>query len=671
MILQKLYEYAQREELLQDTAFEQVPVHWVLRIRANGDLASVEPQLTGDVKRPRGRNFLVPKDPARSVNVAASFLTGNDRYVLGESRDPKKPNDPERNPRCRESFVGLLREAARDTGDDLIQSALLFYAAHAPDSVGHFRYQDVLPAEIPGGERLALAVYSKDAGDFVLLTEHPPLVAWWRARFNTKPASEEPVALAHCLISGAMAEPARLHDKLYGLSGGQSTGTSLVSFNEPAFVSHGLEQSYNAPVSKEAMLGYTLALNRLLERDEATRRNLVLPGDLTVCMFLGGRTRLASDEVDAAADLIGKLDPDEGQAIELGDSLNWDATKSLFEAAYKGRNWTPLNDTRQLFVLALTPNAGRAVVREWFEGTVSEVARSVDQYFRDLAIIDQFTPTVRAFFTLRTPSGKAKREAGEEPPLAGTARKRRPPVGLLNSLRPKGKQDIPADLSRQFILAALDQRRAFPISVLEAAVRRIRAEAASSEYGAVSVNRAALIKAYLNRELRRAGSPLLSQFQSQDPDFKEVQVSLDPNCHIPAYLLGRLMAVMEQAQSLAIGKDINASIVDKAYGAASATPATVMCRLLRGVRYHLSKAGKDQELWRRVHASDLELLLDNISDKFEKPGVAFPSSLSLPDQGLFSLGYYQQRCDLPAYFARRKQEREDKRTQKAESSIGA
>ena len=116
---------------------------------------------------------------------------------------------------------------------------------------------------------------------------------------------------------------------------------------------------------------------------------------------------------------------------------------------------------------------------------------------------------------------------------------------------------------------------------------------------------------------------------------------LDESCTIPAYLLGRLMAVLEQAQAKAI-PGANATVVDRAYGAASATPATVMPRLLRGVRHHLSKVKSDAP----GLAVTYERLLDEISAKFVDPATAFPASLSLHEQGLFAIGYYQQRAEL-------------------------
>ena len=57
--------------------------------------------------------------------------------------------------------------------------------------------------------------------------------------------------------------------------GAQTSGASLVSFNNPAFVSFNKAQSYNAPISKKAASEYTKSLNLLLDLSSAfSRRRL-------------------------------------------------------------------------------------------------------------------------------------------------------------------------------------------------------------------------------------------------------------------------------------------------------------------------------------------------------------------------------------------------------------
>lgn len=108
-------------------------------------------------------------------------------------------------------------------------------------------------------------------------------------------------------------------------------------------------------------------------------------------------------------------------------------------------------------------------------------------------------------------------------------------------------------------------------------------------------------------------------------------MALDTERTDPAYLLGRLFAWLEMAQSNALGT-INASIKDRYFGAASSTPASVFPRLLRSAQHHLSKL----DTGARIH---LEQQLQAIVGVLD----SFPAHLNLENQGLFQIGYYHQR----------------------------
>lgn len=108
----------------------------------------------------------------------------------------------------------------------------------------------------------------------------------------------------------------------------------------------------------------------------------------------------------------------------------------------------------------------------------------------------------------------------------------------------------------------------------------------------------------------------------------------DPDNPAPAYQLGRLFAVLEAAQRAALGR-VNASIADRYYGAASATPARVFGPLLRGARIHVADATK------RGRGRWIERRLDEIM-KMLPPDL--PTSLRIVDQGRFAVGYYHERA---------------------------
>ena len=83
------------------------------------------------------------------------------------------------------------------------------------------------------------------------------------------------------------------------------------------------------------------------------------------------------------------------------------------------------------------------------------------------------------------------------------------------------------------------------------------------------------------------------------------------------------------------GDDLDATIRDRYYGAASSTPVAVFTTLLRLKNAHLKKLNPGRAQW-------FEKLLGEVLS----PVADFPAHLALPDQGRFALGYYHQRQDF-------------------------
>jgi len=104
----------------------------------------------------------------------------------------------------------------------------------------------------------------------------------------------------------------------------------------------------------------------------------------------------------------------------------------------------------------------------------------------------------------------------------------------------------------------------------------------------------------------------------------------------PAYHCGRMMATLAKLQQTALG-DVGAGVVQRYYAAASTTPALVLGRLIRGGQFHLNK------LESRGLAHWYEEKLASIAARL---GDSMPQTLSLEEQSLFALGYYQQWVDL-------------------------
>lgn len=97
------------------------------------------------------------------------------------------------------------------------------------------------------------------------------------------------------------------------------------------------------------------------------------------------------------------------------------------------------------------------------------------------------------------------------------------------------------------------------------------------------------------------------------------------------YTLGRLFSVLEDIQSTA-NPCINATIKDRYFNSASATPSRVFPTLINLAQKHLRKLDKG---WSIFYNKQLTELTGKMKE-------AFPDRLSLPQQGAFQLGYYHQ-----------------------------
>jgi len=629
MILQALHQLAEREALLPDPDFEWKPVAWLVRVGDGGRLLGLTgthftPEVEEGSKKkpkPRAKSFEVPREDSRTSGDRSFFLFDKAEYVFGLDPDDKRP------PAKLANRFALFREKVdaclESTADPGVRAvaALLARIETGDEEI-------TLPEGCATNDLFAF-VYAPD--EDLLVHQRPAVRKYWKT-LRAAAGGDGAGDTVRCLVSGEPCVPVGKHPQLKNVPGGSTSGIALVSFNSNAFESYGWSGNDNAPISRDASEAFSTSLNRLLHpafpdpnHPGATlpRRNIRLSGDTTVCYWaVGGGEGLA-------ASFSGLMD---GNPEEVGE---------LYRGLFRGRE-VALADPGRFYALTLTGTQGRAILREWIEASVQDAADHLAAHFRDLRI------------ARRTPRPKER----DLPPAL-------PLRALTRSLAFQGDEArVPAHLAGQIIVAALSGGP-YPLSLLQRAIERTRAEIGNTSWADLERfdARVALIKGVLNRRLPRG--------LNHQP-YPEITETMDPTQTQDGYLLGRLMAVIELMQQTALG-DINATVVDRFFGAASATPATVFPRLLRGFRHHVRKArdGNDEQAKKR--AGWLSSVADQIIAGLQGeardavnawirfgsrevptlPPSAFPPFLPLEEQGLFILGYHHQRH----YFFMRKDER--------------
>ena len=107
-------------------------------------------------------------------------------------------------------------------------------------------------------------------------------------------------------------------------------------------------------------------------------------------------------------------------------------------------------------------------------------------------------------------------------------------------------------------------------------------------------------------------------------------MALDKSNQNPAYLCGRLFAILEKLQQDASDYLLNRTIKDAYFASAASKPATIFPKLLKLAQNHLKKS---------KHAGFYNQCVEEVIGKING---TFPETLPLVEQGKFMIGYYQQ-----------------------------
>ena len=558
MILKALYDYYNRCDNLPAKGMEVKEIGFLIVLSPEGQFLRFEDCRTG---KDSSRVYLVKKHVGRSSAAVANYLYDNSSYVLGFS-DKSSEKDQLYFDTFREK-VDSIAELYPDNKD--IKAIQSFYR-NSREKIIEIASQDPLWEDIKKNLSKKYSTFSfRIEGDLKIVAEKKEVL-----QLEECDTSDAKL----CLVTGEYGVPVDTTTATM-IPGSQATA-KLVAFQvNSGYDSYGKSKCGNAPISENAEFAYTTALNSLLQKGSRNKFSL---GSRTFVFWASNNNEASLEAEDRLFDLLGFSE-------EVNDDPNANIMKvrKVFESIYSGVLKTGLDD--KFYILGLAPNSARIAVVYWSENTLKDFAEKILDHFCDMEIHD-------------------------------TRKEKKPYMGvreMISSVTLGGKMSDATPNLPEAVVKSIFQGLPYPATLYSACIRRIRAEQK------LTITRAAIIKAYLNR---------------QNNNSKKIDIMLDKGNTNQGYLCGRLFAVLDKIQ-----EDANniSSIRERYMNAASATPSSVFATILNLSVHHSEKLDDSRRIY-------FEKLKQEIIEKL--PANGFPAHLDLQDQGRFFVGYYHQRQDF-------------------------
>lgn len=392
------------------------------------------------------------------------------------------------------------------------------------------------------------------------------------------------------MVTGKENQPiAILHPSIKGVPGAQSSGASIVSFNERSFESYGNDkaQGLNAPVSEYAAFAYGTALNYLLNDRQHTH---TIGG--TTLVYWSEKAKSAYQDIFDTF-LIGGFAGISDQDLErIITNIQRGIPADLENVV--------IDPQEPFYILGLSPNAARLSVRFFLRNSFGEILKCIDKHQEQMSICkaDWEKEIIPLKWILKETANSHSTDSAASPLLAGA---------LFRSIFTDGL---------------------YPVAVFQNIMLRIfadRDEVTSKGTTIKKINyvKAAFIKAYLLRNHKQRWEEKLT-------------MSVNENCNEIPYVLGRLFSVLESVQSKA-NPGIKATIKDRYFNSACATPSSIYPILIKLSNAHLGKIEGGLQIY---YSKKIQELLSKIA--MPNHGTPLPNRLTLEEQGAFILGYYQE-----------------------------
>jgi CRISPR-associated protein Csd1 len=410
------------------------------------------------------------------------------------------------------------------------------------------------------------------------------------------------VSNKRCSVCGGTTFP--IIDKPHGMikkvPDGQPSGTALVSYNEYAFESYGLTGNENSSICTNCARNYVDGLNVLLSVGHEKSVKDKNGKEKKVWVYKNRRNFYHAKDTAIVYWTKENSDADE---IDLLEEPNEEEIGALFDSVATGNE---INiDVDIFYSCTLSGAAARIAIRDWIEISVSAYRQNIAKWFKDIEIsVSDFDERKEKIYhpSIRVLAETVKSEKSTSDMLKSR---------MISCLWSAAIKDTRLPL---WILQSVLKQTHY-IEYFESGGRKIPREPITKE-------RAALIRLILNRN--NQGGIFMS-------------TRLDPHNKARAYVCGEIFSVLVDIQRAALGENLNASIRERFFSFATATPAAAFGRLMPLSQKHLSKLkNSDKSYLYRFFDKKLREVCSDLKE-------AFPALLTLEEQGQFALGYYHKK----------------------------
>lgn len=561
------------------TGYSKANIHYIISLTEDGQIDEVidcqrkeSIQLGKKVKDKKSPIEMVMPKRTEKSSIDSNIVEHRPLYIFGLNLDNNLLTPDDKTDKARKShnaFVEVNLDFIKDLQSPIISAFRNFILSWNPEEQTENKWLLGLGKD-----------YQKSGFAFCLsgrpeclLHEDPLIKKKWEEKYESKSIVNEQNIIAQCAVTGENESIARIHNKIKGIYGGLSTGSVLIGFNNDSENSYGNEQSYNSNISEIAMEKYTEALNFLL----SSNKHKVMLDEMTIVFW-------AMSDKDIYEDLFMKL------FLGQQELMDAEKTNAMLKELMRDACDITISEERlqsldiidpnvDFYMLGIKPNSSRLSIKFIIRRKYTELLWNIARFQNDLQVTEKFHSV--ALWQIKN-----------------------------EMLSPKSKNDKvnPAVISR--ILESVLNGKPYPTSLLEIIVRRVKIDEGNDKINAV---RAGIIKACINNKSK-----------------EELKVSLDKTNQNPAYLCGRLFAVLEKLQQDASNNSLNRTIKDAYFASASTKPALIFPKLMRLAQNHLNKV-KYPVYYNKLIGE----IIDGLNGEF-------PETQKLMDQGRFDVGYYHQ-----------------------------